>query len=448
MPPTRINKSKLVVRGELMTEADFVALGGFVALFALMLLRVPIGIAMGIVGVGGFAAIVGPTPALNLLAQSPIRTITDFNLSLIPFFILMGVLATNSGMSRELFRAGQAWLGSFRGGMALSTIASCAGFAAISGSSVATAATMTKVALPEMQRSGYRDHVATGVIAAGGTLGILIPPSVVLAVYGFITEQDVGKLFIAGIIPGLLAIVMYMLAFRVTYARGLPAGEPFDLRNAIRSLRDVWAVLALFIAIIGSIYLGVVTATEAAAVGSVLTALIGVIRGRLGWRSILDSLVEALRTSVAIYTILIGAILFGYFLAITQTPQKITAWLVGLDIGAYPTLALILVFFLLLGCILDAMAMIILLVPIVFPVVTQLGFDPIWFGIIVVMTVELGLITPPVGMNVFVINSIAREVPLQKVFQGVIPFVAVDIIRLILLVAVPSIVLFLPTTMN
>ncbi|HAI28692.1 MAG TPA: C4-dicarboxylate ABC transporter permease, partial [Thalassospira sp.] len=278
--------------------------------------------------------------------------------------------------------------------------------------------------------------------------GILIPPSVVLAVYGFITEQDVGKLFIAGIIPGLLAIVMYMLAFRVTYARGLPAGEPFDLRNAIRSLRDVWAVLALFIAIIGSIYLGVVTATEAAAVGSVLTALIGVIRGRLGWRSILDSLIEALRTSVAIYTILIGAILFGYFLAITQTPQKITAWLVGLDIGAYPTLALILVFFLLLGCILDAMAMIILLVPIVFPVVTQLGFDPIWFGIIVVMTVELGLITPPVGMNVFVINSIAREVPLQKVFQGVIPFVAVDIIRLILLVLVPSIVLFLPTTMN
>ena len=307
---------------------------------------------------------------------------------------------------------------------------------------------MTKVALPEMQRNGYQDHVATGVIAAGGTLGILIPPSVVLAVYAFITEQDVGKLFIAGIVPGVLAIIMYMLAVRVAYARNLPAGDAFDLRRAIRSLKDVWAVLALFIAIIGSIYLGVVTATEAAAVGSVLTALIGVLRGRLGWRGILESLVEALRTSVAIYTILIGAILFGYFLAITQTPQKITAWLVGLDIGAYPTLALILIFFLLLGCILDAMAMIILLVPIVFPVITQLGFDPIWFGIIVVMTVELGLITPPVGMNVFVINSIARDVPLQKVFRGVIPFVAVDIIRLILLVAVPSIVLFLPMTMN
>jgi tripartite ATP-independent transporter DctM subunit len=431
-----------------MSKADFVAVAGFVVLFAMMALRVPIGVAMGLVGIGGFAAITGLKPALNLLAQSPIRVITDFNLSLIPFFILMGVFATNSGMSRELFRTGQAWLGFLKGGMALSTIAACGGFAAICGSSVATAATMTKIALPEMRRVGYPNEVSSGVIAAGGTLGILIPPSVVLAVYAYITEQDVGKLFIAGILPGALAVIMYMATVRIAYGKSLPPGERFDLGVAIRSLRDVWAVLILFIAIIGSMYLGIATATEAAAVGSVLTCLIGILRGRLNVTKILDSLVEALRTSVAIYTILIGAVLFGYFLAITQTPQKITAFLVALDFGAYGTLALILAFFLLMGCILDAMAMIILLVPIVYPVILHLGFDPIWFGVIIVMTVELGLITPPVGMNVFVINTIAREVSLVTIFRGVFPFVMTDILRLILLIVFPAIVLFLPMTMK
>jgi C4-dicarboxylate transporter, DctM subunit len=431
-----------------MSASDLVAAAGFAALFAMMVLGVPVGIAMGLVGVGGFAAIVGIGPALNLLAQSPIRTVTDHNLSLIPFFILMGVLATNSGMSRELFRAGHAWFGVFRGGLALSTISACAGFAAICGSSVATAATMTKVALPEMKRFGYRDDIATGVIAAGGTLGILIPPSVVLAVYAFITEQDVGRLFIAGIVPGLLAILMYMLTVRLAYRRSLPPGERFDLAEAIRSLAGVWAVLLLFMLIIGSIYLGVVTPTEAAAAGAVITALIGIARGKLGAANIAQSLVEALRTSVAIYTVLIGAILFGYFLAVTQTPQKVAAWLVALDLGAYGTLSLILGLFLVMGCILDAMAMIILLVPIIYPVVIQLGFDPIWFGVIVVMTVELGLITPPVGMNVFVINGISRETSLTTIFRGVAPFVLTDILRLALLVAFPIIVLWLPKTMG
>ncbi|TYR32743.1 TRAP transporter large permease [Mesorhizobium microcysteis] len=431
-----------------MSSGDLVAISGFIALFAMMALRVPIGIAMGIVGVGGFAAIAGWRPALNLLAQSPLRTVTDFNLTLIPFFILMGVLATNSGISREMFRTGQAWLGPFRGGMALSTIAACGGFAAICGSSVATAATMTKIALPEMRRIGYSDRIATGTIAAGGTLGILIPPSVVLAIYAYMTEQDVGRLFIAGIVPGLLAIVMYMVAVRVAYAKSLPEGSRFVFSEALASLRGIWAIVLLFVAIIGSMYLGLVTATEAAAAGSVLTALIGIVRGRLDTAKILDSLIEALRTSVAIYTVLIGAILFGYFLAITQSPQKITALLVGLDLGAYGTLAVILGLFLVLGCILDAMAMIILLVPIVYPVVMLLGFDPIWFGIIVVMTVELGLITPPVGMNVFVINSIARDVSLVTIFRGVLPFVLTDIVRLIILVVFPAIVLFLPMTMK
>jgi tripartite ATP-independent transporter DctM subunit len=427
---------------------ELIAGGGFVILFALMALRVPIGIAMGIVGVGGFASVVGTRPALNLLSQSPISAITDFNLTLIPFFVLMGVLATNSGMSSELFRAGRAWLGGFRGGLGLASVGACGGFAAICGSSVATAATMTKIAYPEMKSAGYSDKAATGIIAAGGTLGILIPPSVVLAIYGFITETDIGTLFIAGVVPGILALLMYMLTVRIWYGRQLPAAEPFRLSEGLSALRGVWAVGLLFIAVILSIYFGIVTATEAAAAGALLTALIGLLRGRLNMSSLLDSLVEALRTSVAIYTVLIGATLFGYFLAITQVPQEFTTFLTELGAGRYGTLALILLLFFVMGCFLDAMAMIILMVPIVFPVVTALGFDPVWFGVIIVMTVELGLITPPVGMNVYVINSIASKVSLTTIFKGVTPFVVIDIARLILLIAFPALVLFLPGSMN
>ncbi|MAS06233.1 MAG: C4-dicarboxylate ABC transporter permease [Ahrensia sp.] len=431
-----------------MATGDWIALAGFIALFAMIALRVPIGVAMGLVGVFGFASIRGINPALNLLATSPIRVIADFNLSLVPFFILMGIFATNSGMSRELFRAGNAWLGSFRGGLALSTIAACAGFAAICGSTVATAATMTKIALPEMRRFGYRDETASGVIAAGGTLGILIPPSVVLVVYGYITETDVGKLFIAGILPGLLAMAMYMATVLIGHRKGLPEGRPFSGREAIASLSGIWAVILLFVAIIGAIYSGVATPTEAAAVGAFLTMVIGIVRRRLNVRLIIDSLTEALRTSVAVYTILIGAVLFGYFLAITQSPQKLTAMLIAFDLGPYGTLALILGLFVVAGCILDSMAMIILLVPIVFPVIVQLGFDPVWFGIIIVMTAELGLITPPVGINVFVINTIAKDVKLTTIFKGVVPFIVSDLFRLAILVMFPGIVLLLPMTMN
>ena len=429
-------------------SADMIAVTGFIALFVMMFLRVPVGVAMGLVGIGGFAAVTGFKPALNLLAQSPIRTVTDFNLTLIPFFILMGVIATNTGLSRELFRSGKAWFGGFKGGTALSVVGTCAGFAAICGSSVATAATMTKVALPELRRSGYDDDISTGVIAAGGTLGILIPPSVVLAIYGFITEQDIGQLFIAGIVPGLLAVVMQMLTLRYVYGKRLPAGGQFRLGEALASLKSVWAILLLFVAIIGSIYAGLTTATEAAAIGSVLTAVIGFARRRLDFKLLSQCLVEALRTSVSIYTILIGAMLFSYFLAVTRTPQNVTSWLLDLGLGSYGTLSLILLFFVLMGCILDAMAMIILLVPIVFPVITQLGFDPIWFGVIIVMTVELGLITPPVGMNVFVINTIARDTSIVTIFKGVFPFVLADLVRLVLLVMFPILVLFLPGTMN
>ena len=429
-------------------NSELLAIGGFVVLFALMAVRVPIGVAMGLVGVGGFAGVVGWGPALNLLSQSPIASITDFNLTLIPFFVLMGVLATNSGMSSELFRAGRAWLGGFKGGLGLASVGACGGFAAICGSSVATAATMTKIAYPEMKQAGYSDAAATGIIAAGGTVGILIPPSVVLAIYGFMTETDIGTLFIAGIVPGILAVLMYMLTVRVWYGRQLPAAEPFSLREGLAALRGVWAVGLLFIAVILSIYFGIVTATEAAAMGALITAIIGPARRRLTMTSLLDSLVEALRTSVSIYVVLIGATLFGYFLAVTQVPQEMTAFLTDLGAGRYGTLVLILLLFLVMGCFLDAMAMIILMIPIVFPVIVELGFDPVWFGIIIVMTVELGLITPPVGMNVYVINSIAHRVSLVTIFRGVLPFVTVDVLRLILLIAFPAVVMFLPNSMN
>lgn len=430
-----------------MAYADLVAIGGFVTLFSMLLLRVPIGVALGLVGVGGYAAIRGWTPALNLLATSPIRVLTDFHLSLVVFFILMGSFATNSGMSREMFRAANAWFGALKGGVAMSTIAACAGFAAICGSSVATAATMTRIALPEMRRLGYRDDTATGVIAAGGTLGIMIPPSVVMVIYAYITETDVSQLFIAGIIPGLLAVVMYMATVLIAHRKGLPPGAPFVLRDAMVALSGVWAVALLFIAVIGAIYFGVATPTEASALGALTTLLIGVARGQLSARMIRHCLVESLRTSVSVFTVLIGAVLFGYFLAITRSPQKLTQWLVDLDLSAHGTLALILIAFVIAGCILDTMAMILLMVPIVFPVVMHLGFDAVWFGIIIVMVAELGMITPPVGINVFVINTIARDVSLTTIFRGVLPFIATDILRLILLVVFPGLVLFLPSTM-
>jgi C4-dicarboxylate transporter DctM subunit len=433
-----------------MIDRDLVALVGFIALFVMMLLRVPIGVAMGLVGLGGFATVVGIDPALNLLATSPLRTVTNYDLSIIPMFVLMGIFATSGGMSRELFSAANAWVGGRRGGLASATIATCAGFSAICGSSVATAATMTKIALPEMRRMGYADSLSTGVIAAGGTLGILIPPSIVMVVYAFITEQDVGQLFIAGVLPGVLAIALHMTAIRLialTQRDTVPPGQKVSWSEKLRATRGIWAIALVFIAVIGGIYFGFVTAVEAAALGAIATFIIGLVRRRLTWRTTLECLLEALRTSVAIYIILIGAILFGYFLVVTQTPQNVASFLVELGYSPLATLILILVLFLVLGCVLDAMAMIILLVPIFFPVITQMGFDPIWFGVIVVMTVELALITPPVGMNVFVIKSVATDASLGTIFRGVTPFVLMDIVRLALLIAFPAIVLYLPSQM-
>lgn len=431
-------------------DRETITILGFVALFAMMAIRVPIAIAMSLVGIGGFAAIVGPNQALKLVSLSPLSTATTYHLGMIPMFILMGSFATRSGMSRELFRVAEAWLGHRRGGLALATIASCAGFAAISGSSIATAATLTKVALPEMRRVGYSDSLSAGVIAAGGTVGILIPPSIVLAVYGIITEQNIGHLFIAGLVPGLLAVALYMLTVSLIAAARpdeMPVGPRQSWATRLTALREVWAIALLFLLVVGGIYAGAVTPTEASALGAVGALVIGVLRRRLDWLAIRDCLIESLRISIAIFFVFIGALLFSYFLAITRTPQNVAEYLTALPVNRYVIMVLILVLYLLLGCVLDSMAMVVLTVPILYPVVTGLGFDPIWFGVMVVVAIELGLITPPIGMNVFVINSVERDIGLTTIYRGLVPFIAIDLVRMGLLLAFPSIALFLPSLM-
>jgi C4-dicarboxylate transporter DctM subunit len=447
-----------------MSETDAVAITGFVVLFALMLLRVPVGMAMGLVGVSGFSYLVGGAPALKLIGQTSMRTVTDYTFGVIPMFLLMGALVSTSGMSRELFRVANTFVGHLRGGLGIATIVACGGFASISGSSVATAATFSTVAYPEMRRFGYPQSFATGVIAAGGTLGAMFPPSTVLAVYGLITEQDIGKLFIAGIIPGLIAVTMYITTVTIIgFARPgfLPTGPRSSWAERFKALREVWAVVLLLVFVIGGLYGlpkfdlpgihysggALFTPTEAGGMGAGGAFIIGVLRGRLKGPDIRASLLQATRTAAAVFTVLIGALLFGYFLTITQTPQKVTGFLTGLGVGRYGVLALIMLMYLVLGCLMDAMAMIILTVPIIFPVITALGFDPIWFGIIIVMTVELGLIHPPVGMNVFVIKSVVQDVKFSTIFYGVLPFIVTDLIRLVLLISFPILALYLPSKM-
>jgi len=431
-------------------DRDIAAVGGFVVLFILMFLRVPIGIAMGIVGIGGFAALKGWDAGLNLLLNSPWRTVTDYSLSVVPLFLLMGVFASASGMSRELFRVSRAWVGHRRGGLAVSTVLACAGFAAINGSSVATTATMTQVALPEMRRAGYNAATAAGTIAAGGTLGIMIPPSVAMLIYAILTEQDVARLFIAGILPGLLAVVLYTLTIQILARRNpdrFPVSERQGYRERIASLKDIWATILLFGIVVGAMYGGIVTVTEAAGVGAIGALLIGLARRRLDWKTIQACLVDSLRTSASIFIIAVGAFLFSYFLTITRSTQNITAFLVDLPIGPYGVLTVLLLIYILLGAVMDELAIIILTVPIVFPAMMALGFDPTWFGVIIVMTMTIGLIAPPVGMNVFVINAMARDIGLFKIYGGVMPFLYADILRLAILCAFPSISLLLPNLM-
>ena len=434
-----------------MDEKSVVAVVGLVAMLAMMLIRVPIGVCLGIVGIGGFAWLSGWWPALGLLIHSPIRTVTDFNFSVIPMFILMGVLVSRSGMSRELFRAAAAWLGHLPGGMAVATVFASGGFAAINGSAIANATTMATVALPEMRRLGYAPGLAMGVIAAGGTLGPMIPPSVLFVLYAILVDEDISRLFIAGILPGLLAMALYCVAIWAVYWRRprlLPRGPRAPWAERWRSLRDIWATLLLFVLVIGGIYGGFVTVVEAAGLGVVGALAIGMARGRLPRKEIMTSLVEALRISAAIFMLFIGVFLFQYFLAVTQTSQQVAQWLTGLQYSPITIIVFIMLGYLLAGTFIDEVATMLLTVPILHPVVVQLGFDPVWFGVLVVTTATIGMIAPPVGIICFILNSMARDISLMTIYRGVMPFVAADLVRLALLVAFPAITLVLTRTLS
>ena len=434
-----------------MDEQSLVAIIGCAAVLVLMFMRVQIAVCLGSVAFIGFGYLAGWEPALGILVDSPIRTVTNFNFAVIPLFVLMGTLVGTSGMSRELFRAANAWIGHLPGGMAMATVAACGGFAAINGSAGATAATMTQVALPEMRRAGYDSGLAAGVIAAGGTLGILIPPSVMFILYSIITEESLEQLFVAGILPGLLAITLYCTTVQVLYRvkrSWMPATRRADWIERWKSLKDIWATLLLFGLVVGSIYGGIVTVSEAAGLGVLGALVIGIARRRLTWAKIIEALVDSLRTSAAIFFILIGAFLFQYFLAVTQAPQRLGSALSELPIGPTGVVILIMVFYIIAGMFVDGLAVVLLTIPIFHPVVIDLGLDPIWFGVLLVTTVEIGLISPPIGIICFVMNNMTGDIGLGRIFRGVLPFIGADVVRLAVLVSFPGISLYLVNTMT
>jgi C4-dicarboxylate transporter DctM subunit len=424
---------------------------GFASLLVLILLRVPIAVAMAIVGVGGTAAIAGWPAALATITQGPFERASSYTLAVIPLFLLMGYLASQAGLSRNLFRAANAWLGHLRGGLAMATVAGCAGFGAICGSSVATGATMCSVALPEMRRFRYADSLSTGAIAAGGTLGIMIPPSIIFVIYGIMTEQSIGKLLLSGVIPGLVETVLFIVAIGLVTGWNpalAPSGVRTSFRERLTATRDIWEVLVLFAIVIGGIYGGLATPTESAAFGAVGALGFGLARRTLTWSGLLDALDRTVRTTAMVFFIVIGADLFGYFMTLSRMPMELAAWLGHLQVPPAVVLWSIIGTYVVLGALMDELAMILLTVPIFFPVVTALGYDPIWFGVIIVVVVQIGLIAPPVGLNVFVIGGMARDVPMAAIYRGIMPFLVAMLVLLVLLTAWPTLALLLPNTMR
>ncbi len=426
----------------------------FVVLLAMVFLRIPIGLSMFLCGVGGSWIITGsPSPILGQLKQITYSTFSDYNLSVVPLFLLMGQFAAYGGISGKLFATAENWLGHRRGGLAMATIGACAGFGAICGSSMATAATMAQVALPELRRAGYSGALSTGTLAAGGTLGILIPPSIILVIYATLTEQNIAKLFVAAFVPGLLAAIGYMIAIRIFVWRNpeeagaLRPRMPYGRR--LLELVRVWDIVILFAAVLGGIYGGYFTPTEASAVGAFGTGLIAMARRTLTLAKLREAIYYTAAASAMMFFIVLGAMLYNSFLALTQLPQEAAAYVVELGLNPWLVLSVILVLYLILGGPMDSLSMILLTIPIFFPIVMGLDFGlppeelAIWFGILVLISVEVGLISPPVGMNLFVIQSMARDVPTRAVFRGVMPFIVSDILRTALLVAFPAITLTL-----
>lgn len=424
---------------------------GICLLIVLLFSGMPIGVVMALVGFLGLAYVAGVDGALTNVGISPHSTVSSYGLSVVPLFVLMGAFCFYSGLSRDIYYTVYRWLGHLPGGLAMATVGACAGFAAVSGSSIATVATMGTVALPEMQRYKYDPKLATGSIAAGGSIGILIPPSVILVIYGILTEQSIGKLFLAGFIPGVLEALFYMVTIYILCKRNPLVGPPGQRSNFIErlvSLKGSWGVLALFLLVLGGLYWGVFTPTEAAGVGAFGAFLFALGRRQLTWKRFTDSLIDTGKTTAMCFVILIGAVILGYFLAVTRLPFELSNYVAGLPVNRYVILGIIMVVYLFLGAIMSALAMIILTVPIFFPVIVALGFDPIWFGIIIVRVVEMGQITPPVGINVFVMKGVAKDVPLYTIFRGIFPFLLADVCHVALLIAFPQIALFLPNMMK
>jgi tripartite ATP-independent transporter DctM subunit len=430
-----------------------IGIWSFPILLLMIFVRLPIGLAMLLCGIVGTWLVTGTwNPILAKLKAETYSTFSSHSLSIIPLFLLMGQFAGLGGMSQSLFRAANAWMGHRRGGVAMAAIGACAGFGAICGSSLATAATMAQVALPELRRYGYSGSLATGALAAGGTLGILIPPSIVLVIYAILAEQNIAKLFMAAFVPGILAAIGYMIAVSI-YVRLYPesAGDsprqPYGER--FRALFDVWPVLLVFFLVVGGIYFGWFTPTEAAAIGAAGTGLIAFVNGGLTGRTFMDSVLATAIATAMIFFIVFGASMYNGFLALSQVPQEMAAVIVEAGFNPWIVLTIILLLYLVLGCVMDSLSMILLTIPIFFPIVSALdyGLGPeefaIWFGIIVLIVVEVGLITPPVGMNLFVINSMAKDTPISATYRGVTPFVMSDMVRTVILVLFPSISLFL-----
>ncbi len=424
---------------------------GFAAIFVLALLRVPLAFAMGIVGIAGIGLTRGWMPALASTAQAVQETGFAYTLSVIPLFILMGNFVARAGLAHELFAAAYAFIGHLRGGLAHATVATCAGFGAICGSSIATAATMSKVAYPSMKKLGYSDSLATGVMAAGGTLGIMIPPSTIMVIYGIITETNIGKLFAAGVIPGILTALLMMAGIAVITTRDpshAPPGERSTWPQRWKALRGIWGVLVLIFVVLGGIYGGVFTATEGAGIGASGAFLFALARRHLTWSILLAVLVESARTTAMLFTLLIAATIFANFVNFTTMPSDLKTWITGQGLSPTMIIAAMMLIYIVLGTVMEELTMVLLTIPLFFPIVTALGFDPVWFGVLIVMIVQIGLISPPVGMNLFVLNALLPSVGLGAIFRGCWPFVAIMIAVLVLLVAFPQISLWLPDLMK
>ncbi len=424
---------------------------GILILFILLALRMQIGFAMALVGFAGFFILNDFESAFGLIGAEPFDSSNTYLLSVIPLFILMGQFATHSNMGKEVYNMAYRWLGFLPGGLAMATIGACACFAAISGSSLATVATFGMVALPEMKEYKYSDALATGCIAAGGTLGILIPPSTVLIIYGILTEQGISNLFIAGIVPGILLSFLFILTIYImcTVKPSMGAkGPSFTMKEKLVSLKDTWTILTLFVLVMGGLYTGWFTPTAAAGVGAFGAFLIMIIKGRLSKETTLASLKDTCRTTAMIFGIIIGATIFQYFMTISQLPDYLATAVTEMTVGRHIVMSLIILLFIVLGCFMEGLSIMFLAVPIVFPIVMGMGYDPIWFGIIITLVMEMSMITPPVGVNVFVLSGVAKDIPMETIFKGVLPFWVAMLACIILLMVFPDLVLFLPSTMG